>query len=387
MKRPHRVSAAALLLPLLLLLCVALGTSRARGGGLYTFTTIAQTGPRYAFLDGPALNNHGDVAFTATPPTHPLVRPYAVYIRKGVTTTTHYPFGSGMVILSTEVSFNDSGSFLFSGLTQSAAGIVRASADGNGSFVWQYLGGHSYYDRSINAADQVLVNVLGPTELMVVYRVERDGTVNPMIDSSGPYRFFASPVLDDRGTVYTGVETDAGGGLLIRARGGGEPAQVLYSSAGRLDAFGPLDANNDGTVAFVARRDDGTRALFRGDGGRPELIADLAGAYADFRTVQINADGHVMFMASLSGGGSDVFFGPDPLAHRVLATGDALLGSVVTNVGFFEGFNDAGQVALLARLADGSSAIVRAEPVPEPAGPASLLALTICALRRYRRMR
>ena len=47
----------------------------------------------------------------------------------------------------------------------------------------------------------------------------------------------------------------------------------------------------------------------------------------------------------------------------MIATGDALFGSSVTELHFFrQGLNDAGQVAFVARLDDGTSGIYRADP-------------------------
>ena len=50
-----------------------------------------------------------------------------------------------------------------------------------------------------------------------------------------------------------------------------------------------------------------------------------------------------------------------------------------------EGFNDAGQVAFWASLADGRNVIALATPVPEPAAAGALLfAAALPALRRRR---
>jgi len=55
--------------------------------------------------------------------------------------------------------------------------------------------------------------------------------------------------------------------------------------------------------------------------------------------------------------------GEDPAEDKVLALGDSLCGSIVTDVGFHRfGLNDAGQLALFVTLADGRLLVVRADP-------------------------
>ena len=51
-----------------------------------------------------------------------------------------------------------------------------------------------------------------------------------------------------------------------------------------------------------------------------------------------------------------------------------------------EGFNDAGQLAFFASLADVRNVIALATPVPEPAAAGLLLAAAFVARRRRRRL-
>ena len=50
-----------------------------------------------------------------------------------------------------------------------------------------------------------------------------------------------------------------------------------------------------------------------------------------------------------------------------------------------EGFNDAGQVAFWASLADGRNVVALATPVPEPAAAAVVLGVALAAMGRGRR--
>jgi hypothetical protein len=82
-----------------------------------------------------------------------------------------------------------------------------------------------------------------------------------------------------------------------------------------------------------------------------------------------------------------LYLGPDPIADKIVANGDLLFGSEVTGLEFWrEGLNDSGEIAFLARVADGGSAIVVARQVPEsPALIAVAVGLVGIGLARLRR--
>ncbi len=118
------------------------------------------------------------------------------------------------------------------------------------------------------------------------------------------------------------------------------------------------------------------------------LIAETGGTFTGFSAnPAINNAGTVAFRAGLRAGGNGVFTGADPLANRVIGTGDALFGSAVTGLSFGnEGLNDAGQLAFRASLADGRQVIGRANVIPEPGTLALLAGIAVpgmgVALRR-----
>src|ERR687898_1422601 len=89
--------------------------------------------------------------------------------------------------------------------------------------------------------------------------------------------------------------------------------------------------------------------------GTPTVVADTTGAFAffGFRPPSINNDGEVAFHATLDDGTSGIFVGPDPVADRVISTGDTLDGSTVQNLTFCEeGLSDSGELAFVATLED-----------------------------------
>src|SRR5262249_6376099 len=65
-----------------------------------------------------------------------------------------------------------------------------------------------------------------------------------------------------------------------------------------------------------------------------------------------------------------IFTGPDPLADKVIATGDLLFGSALVEIVGLYGLNNNGQIAFYGTLADGRQVVVRADPagggIPPP---------------------
>jgi hypothetical protein len=129
-------------------------------------------------------------------------------------------------------------------------------------------------------------------------------------------------------------------------------------------AFNP-QLNDAGVVAFTAFLDDGGSGVFTGSGGPLTTVADTSGPFSffSFAGPSINNSGTVAFGASLDTGESGIFVGPDPVADRVILTGEKLHGATVTNAFVCsEGLNDAGQIVFVAQLDDGSTGIFVATP-------------------------
>lgn len=176
----------------------------------------------------------------------------------------------------------------------------------------------------------------------------------------------------------TRILTGSGGSLNTIADTSG-PLNTFYTSS-------PPDINDAGTVAFEATLDGGGFGLFTGNGGLLTTIADTSGPFSSFSSstsgsfaigasgLAINNEGTLVFLASLDDGGSGIFTGSDPVANKVIAVGDSLLGSTVTSLRLSsDGLNNSGELAFSATLADGTQGIFRTEPVPEPASGLGLL--------------
>ena len=101
--------------------------------------------------------------------------------------------------------------------------------------------------------------------------------------------------------------------------------------------------------------------------------------------VELNDRGTIAFWASV-GETRGIFLGPDPVAHKVIALGDPLFGSTVTELrGNHGDLNDHDQIAFAYRLANNQTGVA-VVTVPEPGAAALLLtAAALAAVRRRRR--
>jgi hypothetical protein len=165
-------------------------------------------------------------------------------------------------------------------------------------------------------------------------------------------------------TLSSGIFRGAGGPITTLI----EPSPVTTA----LDIPSVIDVNDSGDFLF---ENDGPIQLFNNATGTITTIGGFDAAINNNRTVA--------FLTGLTGGGEGIFTTSDSGLHEVIATGDSLNGSTVTNLIFSqEGLNNNGQIAFFAQLADGTQGIFRAErvstpptSVPEPAFAGGLLVL------------
>ncbi len=191
-----------------------------------------------------------------------------------------------------------------------------------------------------------------------------------------------TPSINDRGTVAFSAEL-ASGVKGIFTGSGGVITPIADTNGPFSGFFGFPTINNAGTVAFYAGLDAGGSGIFTSDGTLTTTIADTSDPFSSFGAPSINNLGAVAFLADLNAGGRGIFTGPDPVADKVIAVGDSLLGSTATGIAesfSTRGLNDSGQIVFIAFLADGTTGIYRADPVPSvlevnldirPHGPAN----------------
>lgn len=133
--------------------------------------------------------------------------------------------------------------------------------------------------------------------------------------------------------------------------------------AGSFESVGSVAINEDNTVAFNAGLDAVDQGIFTTKNGATTTITDTSGPFNLLLSPAINDESTVAFFAGLDEGGFGIFTGPNPATDKVIASGDPLFGSTVQFIQFSNtGLNNSGQVAFSVQLADGTSAIVRADP-------------------------
>ncbi|MEP0758833.1 choice-of-anchor tandem repeat NxxGxxAF-containing protein [Coleofasciculus sp. FACHB-T130] len=397
-------------------LCLSFLAAREVQAASFTFTKIADTSDRFSsFLSSPALNNAGTAAFLAGLDTGSI----GIFTANGSTITTIANTNNFFSSFRTPLSINDGGTVAFSAvLAQVATGIFKGNgtttptpvalafpqSDSNGvESPWidddvivakDYFS--DFYLPSINNAGVVAF-------VERLYRGERILTSEGKVIDTIFYGSVNSPFINDERTVAYRIESGNPSTVIVTSNG---TTRTIVASIGNNypedSGFGSPALNNLGNVAFYAppaidpSNDWYTppepfvggknAALFASNSKTTTLIADTSGSLNGFLGVpSINDVGTIAFFAELDAGGTGIFTGADPLKDKVISTGDTLFGSTVTSLSFSrEGLNNAGQVAFLASLADGTMGIFRADPgvsseppkdVPEPASGLGLLAL------------
>ena len=222
------------------------------------------------------------------------------------------------------------------------------------------------------------IGPLGPTlnEAGVVgFRADRvvgvsgvfagDGaTVVTIADTNGRWgRFHGLPVINSVGTLVFRADRDDGVQGIYAGREGS-----IWTVAETGDLFETLawfpSLNDHGMVAFAASLRAGGEGIFTAEEGRIARVLDTDGAFEAFRGALITGTGVVVHIARPRGGRLGLFAGPDPQADRILAVGDSLLGSTVSELALNPvSVNGPGQVAIRVKLADGRQVILRADPI------------------------
>jgi hypothetical protein len=187
--------------------------------------------------------------------------------------------------------------------------------------------------------------------------------ITTVADTSGRWsRFHGLPVITGDGTVVfradcrdgvQGIYANLGGSMRAIAESGERFASLsLFPSA-----------SEGGLIAFAATLRGGGQGVFTDDAGQITCVAETGEAFESYRGALITSAGSVVTIATPRGGSLGLFGGPDPTLDRILALGDALLGSTVEDVAANPvSVNAFGQVAIRGGLADGRQAILRADP-------------------------
>jgi hypothetical protein len=246
----------------------------------------------------------------------------------------------------------------------------------------------------------VLADVQGSTILLQKDDMVAGGTIfdifppDPDINDTSQVTFFAD-IDFPSGPCDEAFMRSIFGGAEVIALGHDELCD--WDSSGSV----PLALNESGSVAYAPFVFDPTKDIGTVFVDSTKVWDDRMPGFGDSPSVEavaLNDGGQVAFQIE-SGSGFGIYTGPDPVADKVLASGDLLCDAAVTDIDFQRyGQNDAGQLALYVRFVDGRNLVVRADPstgpggqcitVPEPAAPVSagVAALVLAAIRRRARV-
>ncbi len=366
----------------------------------YTLTTIADT-TNFAtfefsptgvpFSTAPAINDVGQVAFWGV---HSSLDA-GIFVGDGNSLTTIADTSGDFSFLGVGPSINDRGTVAFlGGLDRGDAGYFTSDgttttliADSSGQFDFQRIPtlDNLFGEPVIDARGTVAFRADLDNGERGIFSSTKDG-IRTIADSSRELTTFGiTPDINAKGTVVFSAGTASVPGT-IEVEGQTVPLAELFQNAGiftehsgNLDAiadtndgltlFGSSPAINDrGTVALIAVTANGEVEVLTGDGSRLTPIADSRGVFSSFRSVDINDAGTVAYLADFDAGGSGIFVGQQEL----IATGDELLDSTVTDLNFLNKGLNHDSVAFWAKLADGRSGVFRADVDKSPKSPFSL---------------
>ena len=358
----------------------------------YTFQKMADTSGSFNSFGLPVINNAGTVAFSANTDAAS-----GAYTSTGRTITTIAENMGLYESVSSPIAINDIGTVAFvatpaRGATTTEVPTETIFTSTNGRITQvppykPYRESGIYYDRIVSLA----LNNQG-TVAYVAQNMRGIGVLSsdgrPIAEANDArLSTVDSADINDRGTIV--YRSQDGRSFTIFANKGTKTKTLssttypLYVMAPKSGAFSP-SLNNRGTVAFVALEIDptseytasfnpGKAKILKSNGTKTTTVADTSGAYSSFSggnndnfaavPPTINDRGTVAFYAQLDAGGEGIFTGPNPVKHKVIATGDSLFGYTVQSVALSpSGINDLGQITFIARLANGTEVVVRADP-------------------------
>ncbi len=380
----------------------------------FSFTRIADTRSEFtSILNGVAINDSGTVAFIALSGTK-----QGVYTSSGVQITeinSLPPFLNTLprsffgTFLISNVAINNNDTVAFIGRLNSVIGITssvfvsqggsvitRGSESGTSRF-----GGDSILNFALNNQDELVYftetnsfpGVSGSrltlsrpnqTNVNIARALSGVPSGNPPAAQISLYRINSFDINNFGEVIFDATRRRENSPFLSP----GTSAIFTYSGDSfntlvetNASAFA-LDINDNGDVVLS---NGNTIGLFNRSNNVLTTIADTSGIFSRLGSPAINNNGNIAFVASLDIGGTGIFTGTDSITDKVIATGDTLFGSTVTNLNFIpQGFNNNSQIAFLAQFSDGTQGIFRADLISEspksvPEGT-SVLGLVLVAL-------
>jgi hypothetical protein len=344
----------------------------------YTFTKIADSSGEISGFSVPSINTDGVVAFGAFLGNGDQ----AIYtgIGDGVLTTIA-DTSPGIYFELFAATINDAGRVAFGATTSEpdlfhpiADAGIYTSADGVTTTIADNAPGSPYYDfgfipQSINASGVVafygklrtndgfpsLSNGIftgnGGAQTTIANPSAGFGQISEgtSINASGTVAFAATRSPSGKRGVFTGMSA---------------ASTTVADVDGEFSNFGNVPSINDaGTVAFRADLDAGGSAIYTGGiSAVLPIVATADGAFTALEDPAINADAGIAFAGTLPGSIRGIFVGADSATDKVIAVGDSLFDSSLTNFSFQRGLNANGEIAFRYNTSDGVVGIAVASP-------------------------
>lgn len=339
------------------------------GAQTYTFTRVA--GPQNQFIsvgDGPSINDAGDIAFQAglSSGGTAILRVTPGGVITTIASTATWPF----VTLDPRPSIDRLGNVVvFGGTLSNGAGAFA----GNGGPITTIAAPPEF--ASIFGSPVALPGSNGAAVFAGIGQRDGEGVYRghggaPELLAGSPQGLsgFGNNIgANASGAVaFRGVLAGIGQGVYLRA--GGVTTPLATVAAGFVGFAGTVALNANNRAAFRAAFVNGTIAIIVADPNGWIALADSSGPFFTFNVPAINDAGEVVFRATTDSLSAGIFRGPDPVADRIIGTGDAFDGSTIASLDLHSlAINNRGQIAFRAVLADGRQEIVRADPPPCPA--------------------
>ena len=209
----------------------------------------------------------------------------------------------------------------------------------------------------------------------------------------GPFAKYTIPAINEKGAVAFNADLKGGGKGIFVSDGNSTNTVVAQTNNGPFTYLSLPSINNDGTVAFNAGFTTGGAAILKDTDGKFTIVADTRSGsiFKDFKSdVALNQQGNVAFLADLNDGSTAIYTGTETGLEKVIAVGAPLDGSTVTNLFIsHKGINNNGEIAFDAVLANGGQEVFRADlvAVPEPSSVSLFGLAIVCMVGYYWRRR
>jgi hypothetical protein len=288
----------------------------------------------------PVLTDAGAVAFSVRsegnvngPVDHIVVGDGRTFI--GIANSRNPLFVTGG--LRDKISMNNAGSVVFEavlgGPSSSAVGLFVGDGNSLKKVAEHCCAGFVGNEPSINNSGSVAYALSQGSLIQRAIKLVKGTNTEVILDDSGPFDFFAPPIVNEAGAVvFRGNLDDNRVGISVTDGKKTFPIALFDDTFQYAGGNSSYSINSSGRVIFIARS-GGSSGIYVGDGSSLKQIANTNGAYSLFPvgtfhniSPAINNRGNVAFTAQLRDGQTGIFTGPDSVNDKVIR--QAILYSV-----------------------------------------------------------